>query len=84
MTTLTRTAPGFAAASVIRGSLVMDGALAARPPRSDEELIAFTLITLWALATGRALPADVPPELLSEQELLDFWSDPLLDREEVR
>jgi hypothetical protein len=51
-------------------------------PRSDDELIAHTLITLWALATGRRLPDEVPPALLSEQELITFWSDPVLDDEE--
>lgn len=53
-----------------------------RHPRSDDDLIACTLITLWALTTGRTLPAGVPPTLLSEHELITFWADPVL--EEVR
>ncbi len=43
--------------------------------RRDDELLAQVLVTTWALATGRVLRADVPPSLLSRDELIDFWSD---------
>ncbi|HEU5157773.1 MAG TPA: hypothetical protein VFU43_12330 [Streptosporangiaceae bacterium] len=45
---------------------------------AEQALLALTLITTWALATGRRLRADVPPEQLTEAELIDFWADPLL------
>jgi hypothetical protein len=51
------------------------------PQRSDDELIAYMLIRIWALATGRTLRRDVPPEQLSEEELIDFWADPLTEQE---
>ena len=41
----------------------------------DDELLARLLITNWTLATGRTLPAGVPPYLLSEDELISFWAD---------
>lgn len=43
------------------------------PCATDADL-ALTLMTTWALATGRAVPA-VPPELLSEQQLIEFWAE---------
>ena len=42
---------------------------------SNDDLIAFVLISTWALATGRRLRADVPPQQLTERELIDFWAD---------
>jgi hypothetical protein len=41
----------------------------------DDELLARLLITRWTVATGRTLPAGVPPHLLSEDELISFWAD---------
>ena len=40
----------------------------------DDDDLALTLMTMWALYTGRAMP-DRPPRLLTEQELLDFWAE---------
>jgi len=41
---------------------------------NDDELLARVLITSWSLATGRTLRG-VPPQSLSEDELIDFWAD---------
>jgi hypothetical protein len=71
MTTLTRFDPGRAATPL------------PRHPRSTDELIAFTLITLWALETGRTPPAGAYPERLPAAELIAFWSDPAFDEEEA-
>ncbi|XRQ10296.1 hypothetical protein ACN3XK_05160 [Actinomadura welshii] len=43
--------------------------------RSDDEHLAFLLVTTWSLRTGRRL-RHAPPEQLTEAELLEFWSDP--------
>jgi hypothetical protein len=48
---------------------------------ADEALLALTLITTWALATGRAVRSDVPPGRLTEDELIEFWADPLIGGE---
>ena len=82
MTTLVRTAPAHADTPVAGCSRRTDQWPGPPHPRSDDELIAHALITLWALATGRRLPDQVPPSSLSEQELITFWSDPVLDNEE--
>jgi len=42
---------------------------------NDDEALACVLITQWTLLTGRALRADVPPETLSTDELINFWAD---------
>jgi hypothetical protein len=47
---------------------------------AEQALLARTLITTWALATGRTLRSDVPPWWLSAAELIDFWADPLTVR----
>jgi hypothetical protein len=44
-------------------------------PRGDDEHLAFLLVATWSLRTGRRL-RDVPPERLTESELLEFWDDP--------
>ena len=43
----------------------------------DEEdaLLARVLITSWSLASGRTLRSDVPPQQLTEDELIAFWAD---------
>lgn len=41
---------------------------------NHDELLARVLITSWSLATGRTLRA-VPPQSLSEDELISFWAD---------
>ena len=42
---------------------------------ADDELLARLLITSWTLATGRTLRGDVPPQMLSAEELISFWAD---------
>jgi hypothetical protein len=32
---------------------------------------------MWALASGRTLRSDVPPDQLTVAELIDFWADDL-------
>jgi hypothetical protein len=44
-------------------------------PLSNDDLIAFVLISMWQQHTGRRLRDDVPPGALSERELIDFWAD---------
>ena len=46
---------------------------------SDDELIAQLLIHTWTLTTGKILRSDVPPHELTEEELIDFWSDDRFD-----
>ena len=46
---------------------------------SDDELIARLLIHTWTLTTGKTLRGDVPPPELTEEELIDFWSDDRFD-----
>ncbi|MBO2461477.1 hypothetical protein [Actinomadura violacea] len=40
----------------------------------DDARTALSLITMWALQTGRTLPA-VPIEQLTARQLEDFWAD---------
>jgi hypothetical protein len=40
-----------------------------------DDLLAAILITNWALATGRTLPAGISPRSLSEEDLINFWAD---------
>jgi len=49
----------------------------------DEEdtQLARVLITSWSLATGRTLRSDVPPRLLTEDELIAFWADDVDDHD---
>ena len=47
---------------------------------SDDELIARLLIHTWTLTTGKTLRGDVPPHELTEEELIDFWSDDVSNR----
>jgi hypothetical protein len=44
-------------------------------PLSDDELVAQLLIHTWTLTTGKMLRSDVPPQELTEQELINFWAD---------
>jgi hypothetical protein len=48
----------------------------------DDELLRL-LVTSWSLITGRSLRADVPPQRLSEDELISFWADDHLATEAV-
>jgi hypothetical protein len=40
----------------------------------EDALLARVLITSWSLTTGRTLRG-VPPQLLTEDELISFWAD---------
>jgi hypothetical protein len=53
------------------------------PQHSDDDLIAYTLIRIRALTTGRALRRDVPIDQLSEEELIEFWADSLTAGEQT-
>jgi hypothetical protein len=56
----------------------LSGPITPRYNRADDEedaLLARVLITSWSLATGRTLRSDVPPQLLTEDELIAFWAD---------
>jgi hypothetical protein len=44
-------------------------------PLPDDELVAWLLIHIWTLTTGKTLRCDVPPHELTEEELIGFWSD---------
>jgi hypothetical protein len=46
---------------------------------SDDELITQLLIDTWTLTTGKTLRCDVPPHELTEEELIDFWTDERFD-----
>jgi hypothetical protein len=52
-----------------------DQAAGNAPADADDELLALLLITSWALATGRTMPAGISPQLLSAEELISFWAD---------
>jgi hypothetical protein len=45
------------------------------PSDGEDALLARLLITNWSLATGRTLRSDVPPQQLTEDELIAFWAD---------
>jgi len=47
------------------------------PDDSGDEFLAALLIRMWALASGRTLRRDVPPDQLSPEELIAFWADDL-------
>ncbi len=42
---------------------------------SNDDFVAFLLISTWALTTDRRLRADVRPWELPESELIEFWTD---------
>jgi hypothetical protein len=41
---------------------------------TNDDQLALTLMTVWALDKGRAMPR-VPPGCLTEQQLIDFWAE---------
>ncbi len=41
----------------------------------EDAVLASILINTWTLATGRVLRSDVPPDELSQDELIAFWAD---------
>ena len=45
--------------------------------RTEDDLLAGLLISMWSLMTGRFLRQDVPPDQLSADELICFWDDSL-------
>lgn len=45
---------------------------------NEDELLARVLITSRSLATGRRLRNEVPPQALTEDELIAFWADDLI------
>ncbi len=50
-----------------------DGTAGNAPADADDELLALLLITSWALATGRTMPAGIPPQLLSAEDPPSPW-----------
>jgi hypothetical protein len=51
------------------------GIPAGGPGDPGDEVLAAVLIRMWALASGRTLRSDVPPDQLSAEELIAFWAD---------
>jgi hypothetical protein len=49
-------------------------ALKSQRSLTGDDDLALTLMTMWALWTGRAIPGG-PAPLLTEQQLLDFWAE---------
>jgi hypothetical protein len=47
----------------------------ARAEDLGDEFLAAVLIRMWALASGRTLRRDVPPDQLGTEELIAFWAD---------
>lgn len=48
-----------------------------RADAGDDNLLAAMYIRMWALASGRPWPRNVPPSELTEEELVGFWADDL-------
>lgn len=46
-----------------------------RREEADDRMLASLLISMQSLVTGRRLPDGVPPDQLSEEELIAFWAD---------
>jgi hypothetical protein len=42
---------------------------------ADDDVLAAVLIRMWSLASGRILRSDVPPNQLTEEDLIRFWAD---------
>src|SRR6185437_5991004 len=41
----------------------------------DDVQLARLLVRMWSLASGRSVRMDVPPDQLTEDELIVFWAD---------
>jgi hypothetical protein len=41
----------------------------------DDGQLAALLVRMWSLASGRTVRTDVPPDQLTEEELISFWAD---------
>ncbi|MFC5744595.1 hypothetical protein [Actinomadura rugatobispora] len=50
------------------------------PRHSDDDLIAFTLIAIQSLTTGRTLPSGVRIDELDADTLVEFWADQRMER----
>ena len=48
---------------------------AAQAVEDEDGVLAAVLIRMWSLASGRILRSDVPPDQLTEDELIRFWAD---------
>jgi hypothetical protein len=46
-----------------------------QPDSDDDGHLAAMYIRMWSLASGRRLRDDMPPDQLSEDELITFWAD---------
>jgi hypothetical protein len=42
---------------------------------AEDALLAAVLVRMWALASGRSLPREVPLGELTAEELITFWAD---------
>jgi hypothetical protein len=56
---------------------------AASHVHDDDEILARLLIIGWTLASGRTLRGDVPPQMLSAEELISFWADEQLTADQA-
>jgi hypothetical protein len=59
---------------IIRDCAAQSGSSRSEIDGDDGELAAL-FIRMWSLASGRAVPRDVPPDQLTEEELIGFWAD---------
>ncbi|GAB2840464.1 hypothetical protein GCM10027176_50360 [Actinoallomurus bryophytorum] len=41
---------------------------------TNDDQLALTLMTVWALGTGRSMPGG-SPVCLTEEQLIDFWAE---------
>ncbi|MFC5181142.1 hypothetical protein [Actinomadura harenae] len=53
------------------------------PAPPDADRMALSLVTLWAMRTGRT-PPPAPYTALTGIELLAFWADPALEPDDTR
>jgi len=68
---VTRTVTDSAGQSAGRAGKTVSGP-AGEP---DDDQLAALLVRMWSLASGRTLRSDVPPDQLTEEELICFWAD---------
>lgn len=50
-------------------------AIASAAEPQDDAQLARLLVRMWVLASGRTVRMDVPPDQLTEDELMLFWAD---------
>ena len=41
----------------------------------EDDRLAWLLVRMWSLASGRTVRDDVPPDQLTADELISFWAD---------